>query len=549
MKARITLTLLLVMHICHGAQESQPQAQAPAPLTINRTTAIRLATFYGIIGYGAGLYFGYRPFTGGNWQQIKTIIAPPKETFDDIAGAHEAKELMQEIVEYLKNPQKYSKLGAKPPKGILLVGPPGNGKTLLARTLAGEAKCHFINKSGSDLASTQYAGTGAAAIRALFAQARKKTPCVIFIDEIDAVGAKRSYGDSSAASQDAATTLNQLLTELDGFVSKGEPIIVIAATNRPEILDEALTRSGRIERHVEVPNPSLKDREEILHIHAKKTTVDRAVDFEALARCTTGFSGADLASLVEQATRIASKAQRETVTMLDIREAWMTKMLGGKENKSKILTQQDRKETAYHEAGHALIVLLLPQHTDPLHLVTIIPRGAALGVTVSVPERDKISLTKEEILASITRLMGGRAAEELMFNQLNSGASNDLQRATNMARNMVCNLGMSELGPIIYDGSRHYSPMMADRINEQVSAILNSCYERACGLLKTNQDKLTKLAEELLEKNTLGADEIYPLLEIEPRICPQLMPIHPQPPKGEELENQEGKNDGDVSTY
>jgi len=442
-----------------------------------------------------------------------------KERFSSVAGAVEAKEELHDVVDFLKNPQKYKRMGAKIPRGVLLVGEPGNGKTLLARAIAGEATCPFFSISGSDFIEV-FVGVGAARVRDLFAQARKQAPCIIFIDEIDAVGRHRGSG-LGGGNDEREQTLNQLLTEMDGFQTSETPVIVLAATNRADVLDKALLRPGRFDRRVDVPYPDLTSREQILRVHAKNVKVNRDdVDFKKIAQGTPGFSGADLANLINEAAIIASKQHKDLVTTDDFEEA-RDKVILGKELKTIILTPEERKVTAYHEAGHALVRLLLPEHTDPLHKVTIIPRGRALGVTHSMPEREKHTATKEEMLATIAAALGGRAAEEIVFNALTTGAYSDFQVASRVARGMVCNYGMStEVGQIVY-GQDHqdftYSQRTAEKIDAEVKNIIDTCYTQACDLLRTNRDKLDALALALLEKETMYAGEIYELLSITPR--------------------------------
>lgn len=457
-----------------------------------------------------------------------------KEKFSSVAGVQEAKEELQDIVDFLKNPKKYERLGAKMTRGILLVGEPGNGKTLLARAVAGEANCPFFSISGSDFIEV-FVGVGAARVRDLFAQARKHAPCIIFIDEIDAVGRHRGSG-LGGGNDEREQTLNQLLTEMDGFQTDQGSVIVMAATNRPDVLDKALLRPGRFDRRVEVPYPDLKSREQILMLHAGTVQMDPSVDMKKIARGTPGFSGADLANLINEAAIIASKTDRKTIGVHDLEEA-RDKILLGKEIKSIMLTEEDRKKTAYHEAGHAMVTLLTPEHTDPLHKVTIIPRGRALGVTHSLPEREKYSVSKEEILADITMAMGGRAAEHLVFNELTGGASSDFKTATDKARRMVCKLGMSDLGFVVYGQNQEdfpYSQATAEKIDDEVRKILDICYQRALDLLKANRDKLDKLSLALIEKETMFAAEIYELLDITPRAD-----LRFANPEAEQLDKQE----------
>lgn len=441
-----------------------------------------------------------------------------KSKFSSVAGAYEAKEELYDVVDFLKNPDKYRRLGAKLTKGVLLIGEPGNGKTLLAKAVAGEANCPFFSISGSDFIEV-FVGVGAARVRDLFVQARRHSPCIIFIDEIDAVGRQRGIG-LGGGHDEREQTLNQLLTEMDGFDTANSSVVVIAATNRPDVLDKALLRPGRFDREVYVPYPDLKSRQEILKVHAQGVKLDKEIDFEKIARGTPGFTGADLANLINEAAINASKLNKEKVTISDFEEA-RDKIILGKERKSIILTEHERKITAYHEAGHALITLLMPEYSDPLYKVTITPRGMALGVTHSLPERDKHSVSKEEMEAQVIMALGGRAAEELIFNRLETGAANDFEKATDIVRKMVCLYGMSkELGTVVYQqqsGKYEYSERTAELIDSEVRKFMDNYYEKSVELLRSNRDKLEKLAETLLEKETLFSSEIYPLLNIEPR--------------------------------
>jgi len=461
---------------------------------------------------------GNNIFSMGKSKARMFLPSTIKDTFASVAGAQEAKEELQDVVAFLKDPKQYERLGAKMTRGVLLVGEPGNGKTLLARAVAGEANCTFFSISGSDFIEV-FVGVGAARVRDLFAQARKHAPSIIFIDEIDAVGRHRGSG-LGGGNDEREQTLNQLLTEMDGFQTSTSCVIVMAATNRPDVLDSALLRPGRFDRRVEVPYPDLKSREQILRLHAASVKLDPSVDLEKIARGTPGFSGADLANLINESAIIASKTDRNMVVVDDIEEA-RDKILLGKEIKSIMLTDEDRKETAFHEAGHALILLLKPETAEPLHKITIIPRGRALGVTHWLPEREKYSVSKEELLTQIMTALGGRAAEELVFNKKTGGACSDFQTATSIARRMVCKLGMSNLGLVVYSqerGDYSYSSKTANMIDEEVSAILDLCYKAVFDLLKDNRDKLDLLSYTLIEKETLYAADIYVLLGITPRV-------------------------------
>jgi cell division protease FtsH len=468
---------------------------------------------------GSGGGGGPGIFTMG---KSKAKMFPPstiKENFDSVAGAKEAKEELQDVVDYLKNPKKYERLGAKLTRGVLMVGAPGTGKTLLARAVAGEANCPFFSISGSDFIEV-FVGVGASRVRDLFAQARKNAPCIIFIDEIDAVGRQRGSG-LGGGHDEREQTLNQLLTEMDGFETSGDPIVVIAATNRPDVLDKALLRPGRFDRRVDVPYPDLKSREDILAVHAAKVKMDPTVDLAKVARATPGFTGADLANLINEAAISASKADQDSVTIENIEEA-RDKIMIGKPLKTIQLTQDDRALTAFHEAGHALVRLLMPKSTDPLHKVTIVPRGRALGVTHYLPEREKYTISHDEMIADIMAALGGSIAEDVVFNKMTTGAYSDFRGATKLARNMITRYGMSpELGSVVYEpdehGYIHHSQATAEKIDNEVRRVVEECKVKAKKLLQDNRDKLDKLANALLEKETMHAGEIYALLGIEPR--------------------------------
>lgn len=447
-------------------------------------------------------------------------------TFKDVAGVTEAKEDLQDIIEFLRNPEKFERLGAKIPRGILLSGAPGNGKTLLAKAVAGEANCPFFSISGSDFVEV-FVGVGASRVRDLFMQARRHSPCIVFIDEIDAVGRQRGIG-LGGGNDEREQTLNQLLSEMDGFSTEHGAVIVLAATNRPDVLDKALLRPGRFDRIIEVPYPDLSCREEILKVHARKVKLDPEVDLSRIARGTPGFSGADLENLINEAALMASKNNEQSVRLINFEHARDKVMLGA-ERKTIVFSEKEKLMTAYHEAGHTLLNILLPD-TDPFHKVTIIPRGRALGVSWSLPERDKYSQTKKEMLARMTVCFGGLLGEKIIFNEQTSGVSNDLENATKIARAMVCRFGMSDLGPIEYDysqehpylgrdiqNSRQFSERTAQRIDEEVEKIVVQCYSNGEKLLQENRDKLESLAKTLVEKETLQAKEVYDLLGLPPR--------------------------------
>ncbi|MGA1790077.1 MAG: ATP-dependent zinc metalloprotease FtsH, partial [bacterium] len=454
-----------------------------------------------------------------------------KVTFDDVAGVDEAKDELQEIIEFLRDPRKFQKLGGKIPKGVLLMGPPGTGKTLLARAIAGEANVPFFSISGSDFVE-MFVGVGASRVRDLFDQGKKNAPCIIFVDEIDAVGRHRGAG-LGGGHDEREQTLNQLLVELDGFESN-EGVIIIAATNRPDVLDPALLRPGRFDRQVIVSTPDVRGREGILKVHAKNVTVGGDVNFKILARGTPGFSGADLANLVNEAALLAARKEKPEVEMPDFEEA-KDKVMMGRERRSMIISDEEKKSTAYHEAGHALVARMIPG-TDPIHKVTIIPRGRAMGLTQQLPIDERHSLSKEYLMNSIAILLGGRAAEELVLNTLSTGAGNDIERATDLARKMVCEWGMSEnLGPLTFgkkeeqiflgkEFAQHkdYSEATAILIDEEVKRIVTENHKRAVAILQKNKSRLKKLAEKLLETEVLdGAaiDKIIALPKTSPKVA------------------------------
>jgi len=440
-----------------------------------------------------------------------------KVTFSDVAGIEEVKEEVKEIVDFLTNPQKYIKLGAKIPKGILLVGSPGTGKTLLAKAIAGEAGVPFFSISGSDFVE-MFVGVGASRVRDLFDQAKKNSPCIVFIDEIDAVGRQRGAG-VGGGHDEREQTLNQLLVEMDGFESN-EGIIVLAATNRPDVLDPALLRPGRFDRQIVVPLPDVKGRVEILKVHTKKILLDSDVDLEKIARGTPGFSGADLANLVNEAALIAARRNSDTVHMVDFESA-KDKVLMGIERKSMVLSDEERRITAYHEAGHALVAKLTPS-TDPIHKVSIIPRGRALGVTQQLPLDDRYTYSKDYLYGTLKVLLGGRVAEEIALKTMTTGAGNDLERATELARKMVTEWGMSDrMGPLTFGKReehvflgreiakhRDYSDKTAEEIDEETKRIVTEAYSQTRELLSNNEPILDAIAKALLERETLEAPEI-----------------------------------------
>ncbi|HEV2177203.1 MAG TPA: ATP-dependent zinc metalloprotease FtsH [Terriglobia bacterium] len=460
-----------------------------------------------------------------------------KVTFKDVAGVEEAKEELHEIIDFLKEPQKFQKLGGRIPKGVLLVGPPGTGKTLLARAIAGEANVPFFSISGSDFVE-MFVGVGASRVRDLFEQGKKNAPCIIFIDEIDAVGRHRGAG-LGGGHDEREQTLNQLLVEMDGFESN-EGVILIAATNRPDVLDPALLRPGRFDRRVVVPRPDVGGREGILKVHTKKIPLAEDVDISVLARGTPGFSGADLANLVNEAALYAARQNRKTVTMRDF-EGSKDKVLMGAERKSMILSEEEKKNTAFHEGGHALVALMVP-NADPLHKVTIIPRGMALGVTMQLPVDDKHTYTKDHLESQLAIMMGGRVAEELFLAHMTTGASNDIEQATELARRMVCEFGMSDLGPLAYGKnqgeiflgrdlatSRDFSEDTAIKIDQEVKRFVTTGYQRAKDILSSNREALTRIAEALLVREVLDVSEVKMLVEGKP-LPERIMPEPPPPP-------------------
>jgi cell division protease FtsH len=455
-----------------------------------------------------------------------------KITFKDVAGVDEAKEELREIIEFLREAQKFQKLGGRIPKGVLLVGHPGTGKTLLARAVAGEANVPFFSISGSDFVE-MFVGVGASRVRDLFEQGKKNAPCIIFIDEIDAVGRHRGAG-LGGGHDEREQTLNQLLVEMDGFESN-EGVILIAATNRPDVLDPALLRPGRFDRRVVVPLPDVRGREEILRVHTRKIPLADDVDLSILARGTPGFSGAELSNMVNEAALNAARNNRKSVLMYDF-ELAKDKVLMGAERKSLLLTEEEKKVTAYHEAGHAIVAALMP-HADPLHKVTIIPRGMALGVTMQLPETDKHNYTLDYLNTQIAVMMGGRLAEEIFLNQMSTGAGNDIERATEMSRKMVCEWGMSSLGPLTFGKKeeqiflgrelsqhRDFSEETAREIDSEVRRLVNTGYEKAKSIILENRDAMVRIALALLEREVLDAGELKLILEgkqLPARVIPQ----------------------------
>jgi len=488
-----------------------------------------LGTWAPLILLGALWFFMIRQMqTGGNKalsfgkSRARLLSMQQKKvTFKDVAGVEEAKEELREIIEFLREAQKFQKLGGRIPKGVLLVGPPGTGKTLLARAVAGEANVPFFSISGSDFVE-MFVGVGASRVRDLFEQGKKNAPCIIFIDEIDAVGRHRGAG-LGGGHDEREQTLNQLLVEMDGFESN-EGVILMAATNRPDVLDPALLRPGRFDRRVVVSRPDVRGREEILRVHTRKIPLAEDVDLSVLARGTPGFSGADLANMVNEAALAAARQNRKAVLQYDF-ELAKDKVLMGVERKSLLLTDEEKRNTAYHEAGHALVAAKMP-HSDPLHKVTIIPRGMALGVTMQLPVDDRHNYYKNYLETQIAILMGGRIAEEMFLNVMSTGAGNDIERATDMARKMVCEWGMSELGPLTFGKKeeqiflgreiaqhRDYSEDTAIKIDQEVRKLVSGGYTTARQIIGDNRDTLEKIAKALIEREVLDANEIKLLVE------------------------------------
>ena len=463
-------------------------------------------------GRGGPMSFGKSKAKLLSGDQINT-------TFADVAGVDEAKEDVGELVEFLSDPSKFQRLGGRIPKGVLMVGPPGTGKTLLAKAIAGEAKVPFFSISGSDFVE-MFVGVGASRVRDMFEQAKKQAPCIIFIDEIDAVGRHRG-GGWGGGNDEREQTLNQLLVEMDGFEGN-EGVIVIAATNRPDVLDKALLRPGRFDRQVYVGLPDIRGREQILKVHGRKVPLDESVELSVLARGTPGFSGADLANLVNEASLFAARANRRVVGMEEFEKA-RDKIMMGAERRSMVMSDKEKANTAYHEAGHAIIGRLVPEH-DPVHKVTIIPRGRALGVTQYLPEEDRYSMSRRQLFSQLCSLFGGRIAEELIggADGVTTGASNDIERATQMARNMVTKWGLTEkMGPVLYGedesqapggGNTHYSEDTSREIDQEVRQILNDAYAQAKKLLEDNRDILEAMKDALMEYETIDADQVDDLM-------------------------------------
>jgi cell division protease FtsH len=507
-------------YILQGKLDFKSEPQVGPPWWVQMLPSLFLIVIFIIFWYifmqqaqGGG---GSKVMSFGKSRARMITDKDKRVTFNDVAGADEEKEELQEIVEFLKYPKKFLELGARIPKGVLLVGPPGTGKTLLAKAVAGEAGVPFFSISGSDFVE-MFVGVGAARVRDLFDQAKKNAPCIVFIDEIDAVGRQRGAG-LGGGHDEREQTLNQLLVEMDGF-SVNEGIIVIAATNRPDILDPALLRPGRFDRHVTVGIPDIKGREEILKIHSRNKPLSPDVSLQILARRTPGFTGADLENLMNEAALLAARRGLKQITMAELEEA-ITRVIAGPEKRSRIMSEKDKKLVAYHEAGHAVVAKLLP-NTPPVHEVTIIPRGRAGGYTMLLPEEDKYYMSKSEMMDEIVHLLGGRVAESLVLNDISTGAQNDIERATNIARKMVTEYGMSErLGPMTFGTkseevflgrdlgrTRNYSEEVAAEIDREIKRIIEEAYKKAESLLKGNIDKLHRVAKALIEKEKLNGEE------------------------------------------
>lgn len=507
-------------YILQGKLDFKSEPQVGPPWWVQMLPSLFLIVIFIIFWYifmqqaqGGG---GSKVMSFGKSRAKMVTDKDKRVTFNDVAGADEEKEELQEIVEFLKYPKKFLDLGARIPKGVLLVGPPGTGKTLLAKAVAGEAGVPFFSISGSDFVE-MFVGVGAARVRDLFDQAKKNAPCIVFIDEIDAVGRQRGAG-LGGGHDEREQTLNQLLVEMDGF-SVNEGIIVIAATNRPDILDPALLRPGRFDRHITVGIPDIKGREEILKIHSRNKPLAPDVSLQVLARRTPGFTGADLENLMNEAALLAARRGLKQITMAELEEA-ITRVIAGPEKRSRIMSEKDKKLVAYHEAGHAVVAKLLP-NTPPVHEVTIIPRGRAGGYTMLLPEEDKYYMSKSEMMDEIVHLLGGRVAESLVLNDISTGAQNDIERATNIARKMVTEYGMSErLGPMTFGTkseevflgrdlgrTRNYSEEVAAEIDREIKRIIEEAYKRAESLLKENIDKLHRVAKALIEKEKLNGEE------------------------------------------
>ena len=508
---------------------SDPWYRAAAPYIIGGI--VLLVIFFFLSSRANGGPNGMATFTKANARF--GIPTSQTVTFQDVAGADEEKEELAQIVDFLQDPKRYSRLGAKIPKGVLLVGPPGTGKTLLARAVAGEAGVSFLSISGSDFVEL-YVGVGASRVRDLFEQAKKVAPAIVFIDEIDAVGRRRGAG-LGGGHDEREQTLNQLLVEMDGF-SSNTGVIVIAATNRKDILDPALLRPGRFDRQIYVGTPDWRGREAILKVHAKDKPLADNVNLESLAKATAGFTGADLANLLNEAALLAAGKNRAVITMKDMEEA-MIKVIAGPEKRSRVVSTYERKLTAFHEAGHAIAMYCLPTQ-DPVHMITIVPRGMAGGMTISLPQDDQTFVSKSEMFETIVGFLGGRVAEQLKLDDISTGASNDIQRATAIARDMVSKYAMSDsLGPVCYSSgnevfigrdyekTKSYSEAVAGRIDDEVQSILTAAYQKCTDILKTQDDKLEAVASYLMAHNNMGSPQFEAVMEGKPIPDADVLPI------------------------
>ena len=521
-------------HVSVTVRDSQGSSWLPILLNLSPILIIAALWFFMLRQMQSG---GNKAMSFGKSRARLLSMQQKKVTFKDVAGVDEAKEELKEIIEFLRESQKFQKLGGRIPKGVLLVGPPGTGKTLLARAVAGEANVPFFSISGSDFVE-MFVGVGASRVRDLFEQGKKNAPCIIFIDEIDAVGRHRGAG-LGGGHDEREQTLNQLLVEMDGFESN-DGVILVAATNRPDVLDPALLRPGRFDRRVIVGRPDVRGREEVLAVHSKKVPTAEDVDLRVMARGTPGFSGADLANMVNEAALSAARANRKSVHMIDFESA-KDKVLMGAERKSMLLSDEEKRVTAYHEAGHALVAATR-DHADPLHKVTIIPRGMALGVTMQLPVDDRHTVTKDYLETQLSILMGGRIAEEIFLKQMTTGAGNDIERATELARKMVCEYGMSRLGPLTFGKKeeqiflgreiaqhRDFSEETARQIDAEVRSMVDEAYKSAYSILDSKQDAMHRMAVALLERETLDAADIRMIIDGQ-----ELPPIKLQggPPNG-----------------
>ena len=524
---------------------SDPWYRAAAPYIIGGI--VLLIVFFFLSSRANGGPNGMANFTKANARF--GIPTSQTVTFQDVAGADEEKEELAQIVDFLQDPKRYSRLGAKIPKGVLLVGPPGTGKTLLARAVAGEAGVSFLSISGSDFVEL-YVGVGASRVRDLFEQAKKVAPAIVFIDEIDAVGRRRGAG-LGGGHDEREQTLNQLLVEMDGF-SSNTGVIVIAATNRKDILDPALLRPGRFDRQIYVGTPDWRGREAILKVHAKDKPLADNVNLESLAKATAGFTGADLANLLNEAALLAAGKNRAVITMKDMEEA-MIKVIAGPEKRSRVVSTYERKLTAFHEAGHAIAMYCLPTQ-DPVHMITIVPRGMAGGMTISLPQDDQTFVSKSEMFETIVGFLGGRVAEQLKLDDISTGASNDIQRATAIARDMVSKYAMSDtLGPVCYSSgnevfigrdyekTKSYSEAVAGRIDDEVQSILTAAYQKCTDILKSHDDKLEAVASYLMAHNNMGRPQFEAVMEGKPIPDADVLPIESIEPV-DELNTQPEEN-------